>query len=371
MTSDELIDVAKKAIQGSADSAADLTRGSDYESLVGPTAVIYTRQERRDIDLFNATKFHTAQGEDLTELVRLRFGVDRYLDTRGTGQVSIARPTAAAGEGWVWAGTRIAIIGSEPKYYRTLTDTFVAAGDTTAPLDIEAVLIGPGSKADQSAGCRVDDTLWDTTWTVSSLTCTDGTTFESAPDLIARVRQGRHDARVGHSKKIETVCKEAGAANVVLFRSDFGGEALDGGLNVCYVGDIGYSSSPTMVKACFLALRSARVLGDHMQVLQMAPVALNVSCDVYLRDQPYNLDTLRLEQIHRSSIVQYLGGKTGGFTFSLAGIRGAIIRNTPEVQDVVLVTPAADVGILIDGAFPEVLSRYIVSDIAIRYHGPV
>lgn len=367
----ELIDVARTAIQGQGDEAADFIRGSDYESLVGATAVLYNREGRRDDDLFNATKFHTAEGTDLTELVKRRFGVDRYLDARGVGVATLERPTSAAGAGTVWAGTRIVVVGGSPKFYRVSENTPVAAGALSAEVPIEAVSVGPGSLISQTNGLRIDDSLWDSTWTVAKIACTDGTRFEPAPDLIARVRRGRRDSRVGHVKKIEAVCKSVGADKVVLFRSDFGGTLADGGLNVCYVGDAGYSSSPALVKACTLALRSVRVLGDHLQVLQMSRGDLSVSVDVYLRDIPQVFDTARLEQIHRSAITQYLGGTTGGFTFSKMGIAGAIIRNTEEVQNVAVVTPAADVGVLAAGAFPAVLQRYVVSDIAIRYRGPL
>ncbi len=366
----ELIDIAGQAIRGGGDYAADLVRGSDYESIIGPTAVIYSRQGLRDIDLFNAGKFHTAVGDDLTRRVLEQFGVQRYLDTRGTGTAVLARPTAAGADGTIWAGTRILIYGSQPKYYRTVEDTPVLAGELVVSVAIEAVELGRGSLANETTNLRVDDELWDNTWVPRSLVCADGTNFESATALIARVREGRKDSRVGHLKKMELVCKAAGADKVVIFRSDFGGADTDSGLNVCYVGDAGYTSSAALVKACTLALRSARVLGDHLQVLQMGRANLAVSADIYLRDQPQDLDTVKLDQIHRSAVTQYLGGREGGFTFSRSGMRGALIRHTPEVQGVTIVTPSADVGILTAGAFPEVLYRYIVSDIALRYHGP-
>lgn len=365
----DLVDAAGKAISGQGDKNADLVRGSDYESITGPAAVIWTREDRRDEDLFNATRFHTAQGEDLTFLVKQRYGVDRYLDTNGVGFATIVRPAAGTG-GTVWAGTRITIFGGAAKTYRTTSDRVVVSGQTSVLLEIEALVPGPGTAASETENLRLDDELWDSTWTVASLDCADGTTFESSSQLIARVRKSRSDQRVGQVKAIEEACKAVGAANVQVFRSNYGGDAIDGGLNVVYVGDLGWQGSPSLVRACFLALRSVRVFGDHMQVLPMARVTLNPVIDVYLASSPALNDLERLYQIHRAAVIEYLGGVSGGFSFTKIGILSSLARPTPEVQHATVVNPAADVNVLTSNNFPAVLNRYVVGTVAIRYHGP-
>ncbi len=365
----ELIDAAGRAITGQGDKNADMVRGSDYESILGPSAVIWTREDRRDTDLFDATKFHTAQGKALTELVKDRYGIDRYLDTNGTGTVRMERPTAGS-SGTVWAGTRITIFGGAAKTYRTTANVAVSSGSLSYVLPIEALVPGPGTKADETENLRFDDSLWDPTWVPSHLVCDDGTTFESASSLIARVRKTRLDQRVGQVKSIQDVCKSVGAANVQVFRSNYGGGAYDGGLNVVYVSDLGWEGSPSLVRACFLALRAARVLGDHLQVLPMSRVTLNPVIDVYLATAPALNDIERLYQIHREAVIEYLGGVSGGFSFTKIGILSALARPTPEVQEAVVVTPASDVSVLTNGNFPAVLNRFVVGTVAIRYHGP-
>ncbi len=365
----ELVDVGGRAISGQGAREADLTRGSDYDSILGPSAVIWTREDRRDQDLFDSTKFHTAKGDDLTFLVKQRYGIDRLLDTNGTGTAVLSRPTAGTA-GTVWRGTRITIFGGSPKYYRTTEDVAVTTAEASVTVDIEAILPGPGSKASETSDLRLDDSLWDATWTVSSLECSDGSTYEQASDLIARVRKTRLDQRVGHVKAIEAVCKSAGASQVAVFRSDYGGAAGDGGLNVIYVGDLGYQGSAALQRACFIALREARVLGDHMQVLQMTRTVLNPSIDVYLATAPALNDIERLQQIHHSSVIHHLGGSSGGFTFTRIGILSALARPTPEVQRATIVTPSADVSIQVNGNFPATLNRYVVGSVSLRYHGP-
>ncbi len=367
----ELVDTAGRAITGQGDKNADIIRGSDYESITGPAAVIWTREDRRDDDLFKATKFHTAKGEDLTFLVKERYGIDRYLDTNGIGTAFLTRD-AAGTAGTIWAGTRVSILGGASKTYRTTIDVVVDASSRSVTLPIEALVPGPGTNAEVSGtgNLRLDDVLWDSTWVPSYLNCSDGSTFESSSDLIARVRKTRLNQRVGQVKAIKDACKAAGAANVQVFRSNYGGDAGDGGLNVVYVSDLGWASSPSLVRACFLALRTVRVFGDHMQVLPMAKVTLNPVIDVYLATAPALNDIERLYQIHRSAVTEYLGGTSGGFSFTKIGILSALARPTPEVQEATVVTPADDVNVLTNGNFPAVLNRYVVGTVAIRYHGP-
>jgi hypothetical protein len=366
----DLIDEGTKAITGQAERSADVNKGSDYVSLIGPPAIIWTREDRRDEDQFKATRFHTATGYDLTYLVKNRYGVDRILETNGVGTAKISRSTAAGGAGTVWAGTRFAVYGSNPRYYRATSNVAVSAGALGINIPIEAERPGTGYFANDSSNIGIQDSLWDSTFTVSSIVCADGTNFEEASALIARVRQSRIDSRVGQVKSMEAACKAAGASKVLIFRSDYGGTAVDAGLNMIYVGDEGYQGSPSLVKACFIALRNSRVLGDHSQVLELNRVILNPVIDVYLAKAPALYDLERLQRIHTAAVTQYLGGTSGGFAFTKIGILSAVASYTPEVQRVVVVNPAVDVSVLTSGHFPPVLNRYVVGTVALRYHGP-
>ncbi len=365
----DLIDVGTKAIAGQGDKSVDVTRGSDYVSLIGPPAIVWTREDRRDEDLFKATRFHTATGYDLTYLVKNRYGVDRILNTHGIGSASIARSVSGSA-GTVWRGTRFAVWGSNPRYYRATEDVAIAAGAIAASIPIEAVETGTGVSADDSTNIGIQDVLWDSTWSATHIFCNEGTIFEEASDLIARVRTERLNSRVGQLKSIEKACKDAGASKVLIFRSDYGGLATDAGLNMIYVGDEGYQGTPSLVKACFLAIRNCRVLGDHMQVLQLNRVVINPVIEVYLATAPALNDIERLQRIHRSAVVQYLGGTSGGFAFTKIGILSAIARYTPEVQKVNVTTPASDVSVLVNGHFPPALNRYVVGNVSLRYFGP-
>lgn len=368
----ELLDIAGKAVRGQVEKNADFIRGSDYEALIGPTAIVWSREARRDTDLFNAVNFNTASGDDLTDMAFKRYGKQRVLDTNGSGTAVLARPAAGVAETF-WLGTRIMVPGAPAKFYRVKTQKSAAASALKVEVEIEALEPGPGVAIDVGSGvARLDDVLSDPSWYVESLKCLDGTRFERAEDFRERIRRERLDSRVGQVKAIIETCKAAGAVNGIAFRSNYAGEAYDHGLNVVYVGDLGYVGSADLVRACSLALEKTRVLGDHLQVLPMARVELDISADIYLYDAPALFDMTRIKRLHHAGIVQYLNGASGQFAFSLAGIRGAIARPTPEAQRVVLTSPAADEQIVVGALknFPAVLNRYVPGQITLRYYGP-
>jgi len=381
----EMLNAATIAIRGSAEKNADFVRGSDYESLSGPCAVIWSREAQRDTDLFNAVNFHTAEGSDLTELALKRYGKQRILDSRGTGTVTLERPDGTffdellgqwingTIEETIWKGTRILIVGSSPKIYRTTEDVFAGQTDLVVVIPIEAEDIGPGSEVNISdpAGTRVrvHDQLEDVGWKVTALTCADGTLFEQADAFRTRIRKERLAERVGQTQAIIDACEEAGASNVALFRSDYAGPQYDYGLNVVYVGDSGYNGTPELVEACILALQSVRIAGVHLQVLPMAPASIDVTADIYLIDTPGLFDLDRLREVHEAGIRQYMNGESGRFSYARSGILGAIILRTPEVQRVNIISPATDASV-VEGPmknFVPVLKRYVVNSINLRY----
>lgn len=385
----DFMGASASAIRGS-ESSGDFVRGSDYEALTGPAAIVWSRQSARDTDLFNAVNFNTAEGDDLTNLAMKRFGKQRVLDSRGTGFVAFSRPavggdvltteagdvlTTEAGDplttetgstaSIIHAGTRFLI---QNVMYRATADA--SSITTTITVPIEAVKVGPGSFISGNPPVTIIDTISDVgVWTAQSVQCSDGTLLEPAPDFRARIRRERTAERVGQTDSIEATCISAGAGQVVLFRSDFAGNDYDAGLNVCYVGTSGYTSSPSLVRACALALRKTRVGGDHLQVLQTASVVLNITANVYLNNSPSFFNLPRLNLTHVSSIESYFASDSGQFAYTLDGIRGALIKPTPEVQRVVFITPTVDESITFGPrkSFPAVLNRYTPGVITLNY----
>lgn len=375
----EFLAAYKGAIRSEKDSRADLNEGSRYEQIGGVTAIIWSRLVQRDETLFESTQTDTADGTALTSRLKTRFNVDRVLDGPGTGKAILTRPDATAGGDAFYEGTRIEVVSrlgfSEPQEFEVAADTPVATTATRVVVPIRAVDVSQAvtANAGDDSYPRVSDTIWDPSWVVQSLTCSAGTTFESAPVFRARARTSRKEQRFGQSQSIIAACESAGAQHVVLFPSNFGGDDVDYGLNWVYVGDGSYNATTSLVRACTLALESARVLGDNLQVGAMVQTNLAVAATVQLNIAPAKVNTSSLVQRLKKYIVSSL---QQDYTYSLDALRGSLYQASSLVQDVTFTTPLVDAPILTmqNGAlnFPTFLPRYSIlpDDVNLALVGP-
>ncbi len=245
-------------------------------------------------------------------------------------------------------------------------------------MPIEATKSGPQESINISSTTSIrpiiEDPLWDNSWRIDSLHCDPGTDFEPAADYRARIRQSRKDSRKGYQKAIIRACTDVGAANVALFESNYAGDAFDYGINYCYVGDVSFTSTPALIKACKIALENVRVLGVDIQVLGMQASALSVNAIVHLWQDPGQFDLRNLDSALHSALVNYFTGTTAGFGYRLDAMAGAMMDLTDSIQAVVFTTPSSD-STIVSGSppvFPESLTRFFLSsnDISLTFDGP-
>jgi len=378
----ELVRAFHDGVRAQRDRYADGHEGSVYDHFAGVGAIHWSRQARRDTDMFRAVYFATAEGTELTNLLADRYAFARVPEAYGTGTARLSRTSTAAGSGTVWKGTRIALTGDlvEQKLYVVTEDKPVGATDTTVDVSVRAERPGPGTAVEFGASstlrARVDDPLWDTTWTVATITCADGTAFETAADARARLLDERSDDRVGFVEAIIDACKAAGAANAVAFPSDYGGDSEDHGLNMVYVGDAGFSGTAALVRAVQRELEAFRVLGDNLQVRALARQDLVLEVAVQLWDTPSRVNQEGLRALLKGVLLGYFDGSTGGFSYNRDAMVGAMMKASPDVQYATFATPATDAGVLstVNGLlnFPSSLPRYRVAedDVTITFVAP-
>jgi len=366
----DLLTASSNAIVGTRQPVADTRRGAIYDHFAGSGAILVTREAARDRDLFRAVYLDTAEGDDLTRLVKLRFGIDRIVPSYGTGTALLTRTSVAAGAGTVWQGTRILVFASAasptPRSYAAAGDVAVGAGATAVTVPIRAADLGPGSAVSLTgpAVARVDDPLWDPSWQVAAIQCSDGTALESAPDLRARARATRLAARNGYPDAMTAACVAQGAAYVALFDSDF--TPTDNGLCHCYVADAGFSTSARLIRACTIALEGVRVCGADLQVLGMQTATVPVSAIVTLRDDPGRLPSPDV------ALRDALGAafSTTRYDYDLDELAGIVAGASADVQQVSFVTPTSPATILVGGQMPPVLTRYQLGVVTLQYTGP-
>jgi hypothetical protein len=328
----------------------DTHEGSLYDHMAGLGALVLSRVAERDRHEFRSVYFATAEGDRLDTIVTQRFGRARALDTRGTGTAKIRRPTAAAGAGTIWEGTRIFVSvgrGDAARYLRVSADTAIGASQTELlTLPVEAELPGPDGAIegtiDEFAALRFDDPLWDNSWEVREVACGAGTLRERDPDYRAAARQERKDRRPGMPRFIESKCKAAGASLVVAFAGNYLGDASDHGLNRVFVGDASGETPAPLLEACRLAMPGAAMAGTSVQVLPMTTANLSLAVAIKLRDEPDNLGIAATRDEADAAVLEYFRQSEHPFVWSYSGIRGAILRAVRNLYDLTLTASLAE-----------------------------
>ena len=364
-TIEELRKAFHDSVRGTKDRRADSHAGSIYDHPAGLGAMFFSRSAQRDKDIFGAIYFDDASGDDLTTLVSERYKIDRIEKTYGVGSMVLARPTAAGGAGTFWTGDRVRVRSAVASAtYVVSEDTPVTASQLVAIVPVRAAVKGPGTAIDVASASpgtvSIDDPIWDGSWSVASLTCGDGTDYERAEALRARVKSERAAKRVGYVASIVAACVEAGAANVAAFASNFGGAALDFGVNVAYVSDGSFTTTDALRGDCIIALESVRVLGADLQVRPMSFGSMSVTCVGTTWDDPGKLDAREITSSMRSALVDHLNGAN---QYRLDAMAGAAMRSAGNVlQSVSFSAPSVDAPLLVGSpaTFPATLTRYRV-----------
>lgn len=356
----------------------DVRRGSGFDLLNGISAILWSREAKADDDKFASIYFESAEGDKLTALVSKRFGIERILDSVGTGIATVTRTSTSGGAGTFWTGTRILVTrGDSSRLYEVLSDTPASASDKFVKIPIRSVDLGVGSKVTTTPEFEVTfiEPNWDNSWVISSLSCEDGSEFESSADFRARVRSINRDNRVGFLPNLVKTCKLAGAQSVFFFESNFAGDSNDFGLNRVYVGDANFQTTQQLKNDVKLALENSRSAGDNIQVLGMGKALVNFVLNVNLIDTVDKFDLTRLRNLISGAIFTYFSGLEGGFSYDLSAIGGFIIDGVEDVQKVVVTTPSSSISFLSGNPpnLPSTLIKYSPNpnSIVINFFGPI
>lgn len=345
-------------------------RGGVLDLLAGPAALLWAAEVLRDRDLFRQVYTDTARGAQLEERVLRRYGVARVQATRGTGQAVLVRPTAASG-GTIHEGTRIEVrraLATDLTFYAVAADIPVAAGETTIAVPIRAARPGSGTRLTSAEYAALADATFDA-FTVQAIACADGTDEESPADYVARARATKKAQRPGYRRRFEDVCREAGAAHVVLLDAGELGEGADFGVTHVYVADAGYSSPAALVEACSDAVDAVHIAGNDVQVLPMVPTAVQLDLVVALWKEPGQFDLSGLRQAITATVLAHFNSRPRYYLFDHDSIRGEVHRaGGRDVQSVTAVTdpvPPAP-------GFVAQLPRYTLAEsgITIEFTGP-
>ncbi len=362
--------VARKGIRGFRDPLLSLRSGGGYDLTQGPAAVIWSRQAQRDRGLFLQVYTESSTDADRDRLVKAYYHVERVEATYGTGIAAFVRPTAAAGAGTIYAGTRISVPmpGRPPAVYTVISNTNIGS-QLDVPVPIRATQYGSGVATSAVApSLHLDDSVFDASLVPVSLVCADGTDREDDDAYLARARADLRANRVGHLEAIIAACKAEGAYNIVALHSGTFGEENDFGLNHVYISDANFVTTDELKKACFLALDAWRVAGCDLQVLGMTTATITVTLVVRLVKDPGAFDTATIAEDIRAAVVDEFMGRSDTWTWRTEALRGAASSVSDAIQSVDVTTSPTEPA----AAFTATLTRYRLNanDIAVSFTGP-
>lgn len=372
----DFLDAGAAAVRVDDDPTTNTRTGSVVDLTVGPAAMAWAQQAARDRALFRNIYPDSASGDRLEEIVLRRYGVPRIQATRGQGKTILTRSSDAGGGGTLFAGTRIAVrrsTSSTPLFYALAADYVVpgGAGQFSIQVDIQATRPGSGVKIDGPIRAEFTDVLYDPLWTVANLWCADGTDEEPPEVYVARARAKKRDERPGYRKRIEDVCKAAGATQVVILDAGELGEAADFGVTHVYVGDAGFSSPAALVDACSDAVDAVHVEGCDVQVFGMEPTAVTLTLAVSLWKDPGEFDLTGLRTAISSAVLAMFNNRPRFWLFDHDSIAGEVTAAAGDgaVQAVGVETDPVPPS----PEFVAALPRYTLapSAVSITFSGPV
>jgi hypothetical protein len=320
--------------------------GARLDHWAGVGAMTLARVSAWERDNFRRIFFDSATGEPLDAIVEDRYQRVRQELTRATGSAILTRPSAAAGAGTVWKGTRIGVSrgGTDPlRRYRVTDNVSCLASLTRLEVPLEAEQAGTGQDVtdDQSVQTLMDP-LWDATWTVDEVRATGGLDREGPEELRGRVRDEMWAARLGYPEAIEQACRDAGAGQVVLFQSDWLGTAWDFGLNRVYVGDAGFTASAALLRDCRLAVADVGIEGMGLQVLPMAETLITIDLTITLWQEPDRIDQGQAKRLAADATLEYFRTRENPFVWRTAGIRAAVQNAVRGTQTVAVAASVAE-----------------------------
>lgn len=377
-TIDELRQAFDAAVSSSR-AAADAHLGAFYDYLGGVGAICFRRLAQRDQGESQGLYFETASEDQLDRYLSSRFPrYARIENTPGRGYVVLQRPTAAAGQGIIYEGARILVASTGEDAQRTYMvseNWYVESTSLLERVPVRATVDGPAGAIDShestSRILRLEDALWDLSWTAMELICGKGTVRERNEEVIARLRESRRKGRPGFEDAIVARLMQAGAQKVVLIRSDYLGEDNDYGDNRAYVSDSNFETPAELLLACRLALDSIVVMGTGVQALPITNTVIGVKAVVEFWQAPESSDMSVAREAWRGAVLEYFEGRENPFLWSENAVRGAMLRAFGRGVHRITLTPSLPAPTAAS-VFSEALNRYRLdpSGLTIEMTGP-
>lgn len=371
----ELYQLFINALATGAAQLTDFNEGSINDSLGGATSLTATEMQKLILDQFAKAFFNSANGpevtggpDDLQTLAVDHFGqaFARPLATAAIGTVTFSRPTAAAGNVLIPAGT---IVKTTPdasgNTQRFATQADVTIIGLTINASITAIVAGSAGSAGAGAVSVVESSLLDQTITVSNaVALTPGTDTMNDSDYrefirnkIESLRNGTLSAIEGAAKTVPGVVTATAieAIQTVIPFNIATGLPVPGAawFNVVqatlYVADVNGNASTALIAAVIAAITPIRAGGVNVAVKGASALAVNWTATYVLNPLGPNYAALsQSNQLIVQAMSAYIQSLAVGTAFIRATGNAAILAQfgpagTNDLTSFTTSLPVADV----------------------------
>jgi len=322
----------------------DLNTGSIADVFAGINALAWERQSRKLEYLLREASLDSAK-DRISELAEIELAEGPRPERRGTGTVVFRRPTAAAGSGTIWAGTRVLLSssGTQSVLVRVTADVDLPANGLAVSAPIEALEVRSAISAASGAPL---DVLFDSSLQALDASVSAGEVAEATPVFLARVAQERIADRIGYAAAIEQACLDAGADEAIAIESTYGNGEL--GLNHVVVSK-GGAYTQALIDACRIAVDSVAACGTDVAVKGMSSQPLVISAEVVVWDRT-KVDVPQATEAANRLVVEYFTDIKRSILWTNEAIRALIARPFRGVKSVRLTSSAQPTGTLFSGA---------------------
>ena len=346
---------------------------SRWDALAGAISSLSVRTNQIAVEAFDAATLDRSNGSELDAYVSARGPVRRFRAAAARGSCVLARVSAGAGVGTVYAGTEIRCPSSTGRSEIVVVsaDTNISSVALSVTVPVTAQSVGKSGVGTATSGLTLTGlpaALFDPLLLPTSVSVAGGAESETDPELRARHiawSQGRQ--RGTSAAVLYGALKVNGIKHVVQVSLQ---DKHSGGVGCVYVGDVNWLSTPALLDEVAKSLEDWRGSGDPISVFGMSQSDVTISSVVTMA-RPitfYNASDLRAKAVQ--ACVDYFDRRLDPYMFDLVMMRGRIARIHDEVSAVTLTTTPdpPPTNVLSPGyykanggSFPSVLTRYRTS----------
>ncbi len=345
----ELYTLGRSEVETRNPALTDWEEGSINDVLVGLCVALVDGNYGKTIEEFRKTFVLSAKGQDLTDLAKDHYDIDREPATASQVTVRLTRATTAAGDVNLTTANRFS---TEPDADGVVYDfsPMASAVLTGTTLDVlcECTVTGPGGNVAAATVVVISASLSDSSVTITNpAAAAGGNVEEPDEDLRARIYETLKSFVRGTKAAIELGAKQV--AGVAMAH-------LDSATATLYVADSSGSSSAGMITDVLAELENWQAVGPNINVdgvaLDNPAIDLNLTYDD-------GVDQAAVGLAVRTAVVAFVNslGIADGLLLSDLIV---VAKRIPGVKDVTVVAPAANVP-----GIANTLLRIALGDVAV------